>query len=227
MSEKNLKETLEHDTKASNWQAQKSAMTRDSILTATIECFIKLGYNKLTTAKVADTAGVSRGAMRHHFASKQELIKTAIEQLHKVLLEAYLAEVSLIPPLLTGRKRIRSGLGAYWKYINGDHFRVYQELCIAARTEPELKEILDSSVKNYEHNARKSSVSIFTAWEGHSDRLLFAIDTAKFMMEGMANGQVVTNRDARIERQLDYLAICVEDIFNDDGTTEISKYFSH
>ncbi|WP_101758001.1 TetR/AcrR family transcriptional regulator [Oceanicoccus sp. KOV_DT_Chl] len=40
-----------------SWQAQKSAMTRDRILEAAIDCFIDLGYTNVTTAKVADFAG--------------------------------------------------------------------------------------------------------------------------------------------------------------------------
>ena len=69
-----------------SWQAQKSAMTRDRILDATINCFINLGYTNVTTAKVASTAGVSRGAMLHHFPSKTELIQAAVEYLHGKLL---------------------------------------------------------------------------------------------------------------------------------------------
>jgi AcrR family transcriptional regulator len=62
-----------------SWQAQKSAMTRDRILDAAISCFINLGYTNVTTAKVASSAGVSRGAMLHHFPSKTELIQARQE----------------------------------------------------------------------------------------------------------------------------------------------------
>ncbi len=67
-----------------SWQAQKSAMTRDRILDAAIQCFISLGYTNVTTAKVASSAGVSRGAMLHHFPSKTELIQSAVEYLHGI-----------------------------------------------------------------------------------------------------------------------------------------------
>ncbi|MGK0440758.1 MAG: AcrR family transcriptional regulator [Pseudohongiellaceae bacterium] len=213
------------DGKAIKWQAQKSAMTRARILDATIVCFIKHGYNYLTTTKVADVAGISRGAMRHHFTSKKDLIQTAIKHLHKKIFDNYLELIATVPENLTGRERIRAGLNVYWDHINSDIFLVYQELCMIARTKTELKEMLEESVSKFEHYARKSTVNLFSEWEGHSDRLYFAIDTSKFLMEGMALGQVVTNREQRVERQLDYLAIHVEEILNDDGTTEISKYF--
>ena len=39
------------------------------ILDAALDCFITIGYASTTTAKIADRARVSRGAMLHHFCS--------------------------------------------------------------------------------------------------------------------------------------------------------------
>ena len=72
-----------------SWQAQKSAMTRDRILDAAINCFINLGYTNVTTAKVASVAGVSRGAMLHHFPSKIDIVRAAVEHLHSKRLKAF------------------------------------------------------------------------------------------------------------------------------------------
>ena len=44
-----------------SWQAQKSAMTRERILKASINCFVELGYTNVPTANVASLAKVSRG----------------------------------------------------------------------------------------------------------------------------------------------------------------------
>ena len=78
-------------------------MTRDRILEAAINCFVELGYTNVTTAKVASSAGVSRGAMLHHFPSKTELIQAAVEYLHDKLLEDYTQRVSGYPRLSRAR----------------------------------------------------------------------------------------------------------------------------
>jgi AcrR family transcriptional regulator len=109
--EKSTKKAAENGEDIS-WQAQKSAMTRDRILDAAINCFINLGYTNVTTAKVASTAGVSRGAMLHHFPSKTELIQAAVEYLHGKLLEDYTARVNSIPASKKGKSRRRAGLDA-------------------------------------------------------------------------------------------------------------------
>ena len=57
------------------WQQTKSENTRTAILDATLDCFYELGYGNTTTEKVAKQAGVSRGAMLHHFPSRKTLIR--------------------------------------------------------------------------------------------------------------------------------------------------------
>ncbi len=207
-----------------SWQAQKSAMTRDRILDAAIDCFINLGYTNVTTAKVADFAGVSRGAMLHHFPSKTELIQAAVEYLHDKLLEDFTTRVAQIPAALEGKERRRAGLDAYWDHLTGDLFVAYHELCVAGRTDPELKDILEHSVKRFEDHVLQSSAEMFTGWSDRGDLFLLAMDVSKFMMEGMAVGQLVTNRDERVGRLLDYLFDRLEEIFNESGVTSISRH---
>jgi len=207
-----------------SWQAQKSAMTRDRILDAAIDCFIKLGYTKVTTAKVSDFAGVSRGAMLHHFPSKLELIRAAIEYLHDKLLEDYTLKVSSIPGTLTGKARRRAGLEAYWEHLNADLFVAYHELCIAGRTDPELEEILKQSVARFEEHVRETNHDLFEEWSDRGDRYLLAMDLTKFLMEGMAVGQIASDRDQRINRLLDYLSDRLEEIFEESGATAISRH---
>ena len=208
-----------------SWQAQKSAMTRDRILDAAINCFIELGYTNVTTAKVASSAGVSRGAMLHHFPSKTELIQAAVEYLHDKLLEDYTARVTSIPKALKGSKRRRAGLDAYWDHLTGDLFVVYQELCVASRTDPELKSILENSQQLFEQHVRESNTNLFDEWQDRGDRFLLAMDVTKFMMEGMAGGQLMTNRDERVTRLLSYLADRLEEIFDEgEGSSAIGRH---
>lgn len=210
-----------------SWQAQKSAMTRDRILDAAINCFVELGCTNVTTAKVASAAGVSRGAMLHHFPSKTELIQAAVEFLHDKLLEDYTKRVSAIPAALKGRKRRRAGIDAYWDHLTGDLFVVYHELCVASRTDPELKSILETSQVLFEEHVRESNTNLFAEWQDRGDRFLLAMDVTKFMMEGMAAGQLMTHREARVKRLLSYLSDRLEEIFEEgEGSTAIGRHSS-
>ncbi|MEZ5571522.1 MAG: TetR/AcrR family transcriptional regulator [Halioglobus sp.] len=212
------------DSEDISWQAQKSAMTRDRILDAAINCFVELGYTNVTTAKVATSAGVSRGAMLHHFPSKTELIQAAVEYLHDKLLEDYTARVGSIPASLKGKKRRRAGVDAYWEHLTGDLFVVYHELCVASRTDPELKSILENSQLLFEKHVRDSNTQLFEEWNDRGDRFLLAMDVTKFMMEGMAAGQLMTNREQRVKRLLNYLADRLEEIFEEGEGSAIGRH---
>lgn len=209
-----------------SWQAQKSAMTRDRILDAAINCFIELGYTNVTTAKVASAAGVSRGAMLHHFPSKTELIQSAVEYLHDKLLEDYTERVKSISPKLKGSKFRRAGIDAYWQHLTGDLFTAYHELCVAGRTDSELKDILEKSSVKFDMHVRESNKELFKDWEGTGDRFLLAMDVTKFMMEGLAVGQLVVNREERVNRLLDYLADRLEEIFEEGTSGAIGRHSS-
>jgi AcrR family transcriptional regulator len=209
-----------------SWQSQKSAMTRDRILEAAIDCFIKLGYTNVTTAKVADFAGVSRGAMLHHFPSKTELIQAAVEFLHGKLLNDFTQKVALISQELIGKDRRRAGLDAYWDHLTGDLFIVFHELCVAGRTDDDLNVILESSATRFEDHVRESNKVMFKEWNDRGDLYHLAMDITKFLMEGMAVGQWGQDRDKRVNRLLDYLADRLEEIFTDTGPTAISQHTS-
>ena len=213
------------DNEEISWQAQKSAMTRDRILEATIDCFVNLGYTNVTTAKVASTARVSRGAMLHHFPSKTELIQAAVEYLHNRLLQDYTDRVNRIPQTLKGKKRSRAGLDAYWKHLTGDLFVAYHELCIACRNDKELKSILKKSSAEFDKHVYETNSVLFSEWKDRGDRFQLAMDVTKFMMEGMAVGELVVNRKERIKVLLDYLGDRLEEIFQDgEGSTAIGRH---
>jgi AcrR family transcriptional regulator len=208
-----------------SWQAQKSAMTRERILDGTIKSFINLGYTNVTTAKVASTAKVSRGAMLHHFPSKNELIRAAVEYLHDKLLQDYTDKVGEIPKKLKGKERRRGGLDAYWAHITGDLYAAYHELCVAGRNDKELKDILKASTLEFKKHVDESNAILFKEWVERGDRYEMAMDVTELMMTGMAIGQLVSDRGDRITVLLDYLADRLEEIFLDgEPTSAIGRH---
>ena len=212
-----------------NWQAQKSAMTRERILSATISGFVELGYNKLTTTQVAELAGISRGSMRHHFDSKKELIEAAIEYLHEKLLDVYLENVAMIPGAVDGNGRalIRARIDAYWNYINCDLNLVYQELSMAARTDPELKESLERPIQDYDQAGREAALALFKDWQSEREKLFFIIDISRVFLEGLVRvqWQVAADKEQFVESQLQYLTLSIETIVEGDGGTEMLGLF--
>ena len=66
---------------------------------------------------------------------------------------------------------------------------------------------------------------MFDEWKDRGDRFSLAMDVTKFMMEGMASGQLMTHREERVKRLLSYLADRLEEIFDEgEGSSAIGRH---
>ena len=83
---------------------RKGEETRQRILESAVSCFSESGYDKTGVAKICRTAGISKGAFYHHFATKQalflELLNHWLEGLDAEILRIR-AEASDVPTALT------------------------------------------------------------------------------------------------------------------------------
>jgi AcrR family transcriptional regulator len=116
-------------------QEQRSAETRARLLDATIECLVRYGYAGTTTARVAEMAGVTRGAQVHHFRSKNDLVIAALQHLAAKRAAAVVGRVS---DLTTARDPIGTVLDLLWEIHQGSMFIATVELWVAGRTDPAL-----------------------------------------------------------------------------------------
>src|ERR1700710_1489395 len=92
-------------------QAERSAATRQALLDATLECLVQDGYANTTTSRVAERAGLSRGAHLHHFQTRDALVAAAMERLAQRRGEVLLAEAAKLP---AGRERLVKVLDLLW-----------------------------------------------------------------------------------------------------------------
>lgn len=120
-------------------QAERRAATQTALLEATVDCLVDYGYVNTTTTKIAQRAGVSRGAQVHHFPTKASLVAEAVRYLSDRRTEQ-LAE--RLPSLRTGDDGIADMLDLLWEAHSGKVFDATLELWVAARTDDELREHL-------------------------------------------------------------------------------------
>src|SRR5262245_16236789 len=66
-------------------QAQRSAATRAALITAARPLFAERGYAPVGTDEIARAAGVTRGALYHQFAGKEELFVAVVETIEAEL----------------------------------------------------------------------------------------------------------------------------------------------
>lgn len=63
-------------------QQERTAETRAALIEAAIEVIHTQGYNRASTALIAERAGVSRGAILHHFGTRAALMAEVVESVY-------------------------------------------------------------------------------------------------------------------------------------------------
>jgi len=185
------------------WQAQKSAATRNLIIEAAIKCFVELGYAQTTTTAIAEKAGLSRGAMLHHFPSKLDIVRAAVDHLHAKRLRAFRKAMSRGLP--AHGDHVRQGVEAMWAHVRHPMFVAFFELSVASRTEPELAEILRPAQESFEEAWSHTARELFPEWEGREEAFNVALDLCRYLMEGMAIAYLTHKESERDHRLMAYL----------------------
>src|SRR3954447_1500600 len=70
-----------------NVKAERSELTRAALLAAARELFTERGYAVVSTEEVVRRAGVTRGALYHHFRDKQDLFRAVFEAIEQEMAE--------------------------------------------------------------------------------------------------------------------------------------------
>ena len=187
-------------------QARKSAGTRRAIVDAAIRCIVKYGYAKTTTPRIAEEAGLSRGAMMHHFSNRLTVIQSAISHLHEKRIKAFRRAGSSLPP--AGSNRVHDALIAYWEQVNNPLFVAFHELTVAARTDRGLADILIPARRAFHDEWYRVAVEQFPEWQDDSDRFNIALHLTQNVLEGMAVNRLSGDLD---EDTADKLLAYLED----------------
>lgn len=115
-------------------QEQRTAQTRLALIDATIATIGAWGYAGASTTLIAQTAGVSRGAMLHHFATRAALMADVVRHVFDQEMAEY--EVT----------RVRTGLGGHlydwprllWTVLSRPSGMAVLEIVQATRSDAEL-----------------------------------------------------------------------------------------
>ncbi len=191
-------------------QAQKSASTRKLIVEAALQCLIKYGYSQTTTPRIADEAGISRGAMMHHFSNRLTVIQAAIEHLHSKRLRAFRRAVSSLPE---NQPHLHDALEAYWRHVTHPLFVAFHELSVAARTDRDLEKILKPAKEAFYREWYRLAVDLFPEWQSDPKSFDLALNLVQATLEGMALSRLSANVNLEAEKALfGYLEECLRNL---------------
>lgn len=139
----------------------KAAAARKRILDAVVECLDRHGYAETSIARIQEQAGVSRGALTHHFPSKEALmVETAGH---------------LLRPVTTPRRRppadaedradaVEADIVWMWeKMVDTREGRALLEILVASRTDTALKRRIAGSFLDWNDRINRALAASYGA----------------------------------------------------------------
>lgn len=138
-------------------RAPDGSGTRAAVLEATVGLLAERGYAGTSTRLAAERAGVSLGALQHHFRSKAELSVEAMRHLTRQLAEEFVAS---IPGQGSDLDRFGEALDRLYVVFRGPTFAAAVELQLAARTDAELRDPIRNLHAEVEQTIRRSAATL-------------------------------------------------------------------
>lgn len=126
-------------------QARAVAM-RERLVEAALEVIHDVGYRSASTPEFARRAGVSRGALLHHFPARSDIIVAAMEH----LLVNGTREIRAIADKVAREEvSLEEFVDFLWKMFSGRLFYISLEFINEARTDPDLRARMIPVVKDF------------------------------------------------------------------------------
>lgn len=118
---------VKDENKKRRTQEERRAATRRALLDAARELFAEGGYHATAAGEVVRRAGLTRGAMYHHFEDKKDLFRAVVEEVEDDIDGIVLAEA----------RRVLGETSDTWETFLAGH-RAYLEVCLR----PDVRRIL-------------------------------------------------------------------------------------
>ncbi|MGI9292737.1 MAG: TetR/AcrR family transcriptional regulator [Pseudomonadales bacterium] len=113
-------------------QAAKSKHTQDNIINAVVELIKDGGFAAASSSKIAEKAGVSWGAVQHHFGNKHEILEAIMQRSHQHFTDTLNAE-----QFYTGTlgQRVDRFVDTAWAHYQGAEYMAALEILLATRAQ--------------------------------------------------------------------------------------------
>jgi AcrR family transcriptional regulator len=112
--------------RARRTQAERTAATRERILAAVVESIAEVGFQRTTASEIARRAGVTWGAVQHHFGAKHGILEAVLADSVGRLAE----RTSSIPADAPLASRVERFVARAWEHFSSAHYRSMLEILL-------------------------------------------------------------------------------------------------
>jgi AcrR family transcriptional regulator len=145
-------------------QAEKA---RRRICRAVIACLDRFGYNETSLGRVQNEAGISRGALTHHFPTKEDMMVATLRQILEPVRFSGARTGRAAP--VSRPMSVHAELVRLWtETVDTVEGRALFEILVAARTDSELESRIKPSLVEYNDELGVGVLAIYRS-RGRND----------------------------------------------------------
>ena len=194
--------TRDKPAKISKKEIKAEAMKR-RICAAVIACLDELGYAETSINRIQERAGVSRGALTHHFPTKQALVaETTMRMLHAAM-----------RPMYEDRKSDRTAVPARqllnnsWKHIvDTAEGRAFVEVIVACRTDRQLFNVLAGDLQQWDAETSSTIGALYRGTDAAEDDAALLWSISRTFFRGLLTHERFVSDPAYLARMMDRFA---------------------
>lgn len=164
-------------------QEARSAETRRRLLEAALQVLQEAGYANLTISKVSQRAGVTNGAMQHHFPSRDDLLLALLDAVYPVLQIPFERIAASGLPV---RDRMSQLVDELWAIYSRPIYLAVWDIALGARGDPRLWERVSSYQKQITVRMRTAFLALFADLDPLPDEAEHILTFAASQIRGVA-----------------------------------------
>ncbi|XVX20509.1 TetR/AcrR family transcriptional regulator [Actinomycetota bacterium] len=177
----------------------RSRATRQRLLEATVECLATRGFHATSVGAIAAEAGISRGALQHHFPTREDLIIAALDYMFG---ERTAAARALTPPTERGAARVRKVVADLMDLYMGELFRAALQVWTVAAADPVLRDRIVPLERKFARGVHAIAVELLEV-DDSDPHVRGLIQATLDMARGLALADILTDDSRRRARVLD------------------------
>ncbi len=127
--------TPHQPTRPRRTHADRTAETRAKIIAAVIDSISDVGFQRTTAAEITERAGVTWGAVQHHFGGKDGTLVAVLENSFNRFAE----RVSKVDVSQRLEDRVSNFVDQAWKHFDSAHYRSTLEILLHYSGQPSMR----------------------------------------------------------------------------------------
>jgi AcrR family transcriptional regulator len=140
-------------------QEERRETTRRKLLEAAADCIARFGLVNSSLGVIAKHASVTRGAVQHHFGTRNELLLAVVDEFGQQL---FTLSRNMNERLTSLTARIDSICSRYWEIFSSPHFLAVIQIWLGVQNEPRIYRSVLNRIRWFEVELDRQWIELFS-----------------------------------------------------------------